>query len=39
MIEDEEEMQTSKGNLCFDGAIWEIYGFRYPTLWNMITGF
>ena len=39
MIEDEEEMQTSKGNLCFDGAIWEIYGFRNPILWNLKTIF
>ena len=31
--------RLEKGNLCFDGAIWEIYGFRNPTLWNLKISF
>ena len=31
--------QSCLGNLCFDGTILEIYGFRNPYLWNMKTTF
>ena len=28
-----------KGNLCFEAAIWELYGFWNPTMGNMRINF